>query len=216
MTAVPGRPENAGRPIASSYYSVMATSTGHLAAAVADRYTLQDALGVGGANAWHTGRPGEGTAAMEEAARLAPGGFIFHWALGYHYVLLGRFDAAAREATWLAEHAAQLPYTAQLRATLAAVDGRRSEALAILATVDETALDGHHTMHVAEAYAGAGEPERAVRLLDRAITLGFIPSQPYVRACPFFEPLRGRPDFAAVLARAAALAAAFPAAVADA
>jgi eukaryotic-like serine/threonine-protein kinase len=167
-------------------------------------------------NTWHTGRPGEGTAAMEEAVRLAPGGFIFHWALGYHYVLLGRFDAAARQATWLAEHAAQLPYTAQLRATLAAVDGRRAEALAILATVDETALDGHHTMHVAEAYAVAGEPERAVQLLDRAITLGFIPSQPYVRVCPSFEPLRGRADFAAVLARAAARAAAFPAAVADA
>jgi eukaryotic-like serine/threonine-protein kinase len=166
------------------------------------------------ANTWHTGRPGEGVAAMEEAVRLAPGGFIFRWGLGYHYALVGRFGDAAREAAWLAEHAAQLPYTAQLRATLAAVDGRRAEALAILATVDESALDGHHTLHLAEAYAMAGEPGRAVQLLDRAINLSFVPSEQYFRACRFFEPLRGRPDFAAVLARAAAKAAAFPAVVA--
>jgi hypothetical protein len=112
--------------------------------------------------------------------------------LGYHYALVGRFGDAAREAAWLTEHAAQLPYTAQLRATLAAVAGRRAEALAILATVDEAALDGHHTLHLAEAYAMGGEPARAVQLLERAIDLSFVPSEQYFRACRFFEPLRDR------------------------
>jgi serine/threonine protein kinase/tetratricopeptide (TPR) repeat protein len=155
------------------------------------------------ANSWFRGRPLEGLPAMEEAVRLAPMGLIFHWGLGHHYALLGRFRVAEREATWLAEHAAELPYTAQLRALVAAVAGRRDEALELLSHVDELALDGHHTGHLAESYAMAGELDRAVALLDRAVTLGFYPYDYYARLSPFYEPLRGREDFARVLDRAA-------------
>ena len=130
-------------------------------------------------------------------------GLIFHWGLGLHYALLGRFTDAEREATWLAEHAAELPYTAQLRALVAAVAGRRDEALELLSHVDELALDGHHTGHLAESYAMAGEHGRAVALVDRAVTLGFYPYDYYARLSPFYEPLRGREDFARVLDRAA-------------
>jgi serine/threonine protein kinase/tetratricopeptide (TPR) repeat protein len=156
-----------------------------------------------GANSWFRGRPQEGLPAMEEAVRLAPMGLIFHWGLGYHYALVGRFSDAEREAAWLAENAAELPYTAQLRALLAGVAGRRDEALELLSHVDELALDGHHTGHLAESYAMAGEHERAVGLLDRAVTLGFYPYSYYARLCPFLEDLRGREDFARVLERAA-------------
>ncbi len=117
-------------------------------------------------------------------------------------------DRLEREGR-LAENAAALPYTAQLRALLAAVSGRREEALEILATVDESALDGHHTFHLAESYAVAGAHERAVALLDRAVTLGFYPHDYYSRLCPFHDALRGRDDFARVAARAAERSAAF-------
>lgn len=154
-------------------------------------------------NSWFRGRLLEGLPAMEEAVRLAPMGLIFHWALGYHCALLGRFSDAEREGTWLAEHAAELPYTAQLRALVAGVAGQRDEALELLSHVDELALDGHHTGHLAESYAMAGEHDRAVALLDRAVTLGFYPYDYYARLSPFYEGLRGREDFARVLDRAA-------------
>ena len=154
------------------------------------------------ANSWFLGRPGEGLQAIEEAVRLAPMGLIFHWGLGYHYALVGRFPDADREAAWLSEHAAGLPYTAQLQALLAAVAGRKDEALDVLSGVDEMALDGHHTFHLSESYAMAGAHERAVTLADRAVTLGFYPYEYYARLCPFFDALRGRDDFARVLDRA--------------
>ena len=164
-----------------------------------------------GANSWFQGRPSEGLAAMEEAVRLAPMGPIFHWALGYHYALLGRFPEAAREAGWLVENAAELPYTAQLQALIEGADGRRDEALELLSHVDELALDGHHTFHLAESYAMAGEHDRAVAMLDRAVTLGFYPYSYYARLCPFLEDLRERDDFARVLDRAAQRVAEFQA-----
>jgi len=155
------------------------------------------------ANSWFRGRPLEGLPAMEEAVRLAPMGLIFHWGLGYHYALVGRFSDAEREGAWLAEHAAGFPYTAQLRALVAAVADHRDEALELLSHVDERTLDGHHTGHLAESYAMAGEHDRAVALLDRAVTLGFYPYGYYARLSPFYEDLRGREDFARVLDRAA-------------
>ncbi len=162
-----------------------------------------------GANSWFRGRAQEGLPATEEAVRLAPMGPIFRWALGYHYALVGRFSEAEREAAWLAEYAAELPYTAQLRALVEGVAGRRDHALELLSQVDELALDGHHTFHVAESYAMAGDHDRALALLDRAVTLGFYPHTYYARLCPFLEDLRGREDFARVVDRAAARMAAF-------
>jgi serine/threonine protein kinase/Flp pilus assembly protein TadD len=156
-----------------------------------------------GANTWFVGRAQEGLQAMEEVVRLAPLGPIFRWALGYHYALVGRFSDAETEAAWLTENAAELPYTTQLRALLVAVDGRFADALELLSSVDELALDGHHTFHISEAYAMAGAHDRAVTLLDRAVTLGFYPADYFERWCPFYEDLRGREDFARVVDRAA-------------
>ncbi|HSM61343.1 MAG TPA: protein kinase [Longimicrobiales bacterium] len=162
-----------------------------------------------GSASWFVGRPVEGLPAMEETVRLAPMGPIFHWALGYHYALVGRFPDAEREAAWLGENASAMPYTAQLNALTAAVAGRRSEALEILSTVDEDALDGHHMFHVAESHAMAGAHDRAVSLLDRAVTLGFYPYDYYARLCPFLVALRGRDDFDRIARRAAERTAAF-------
>ena len=166
-----------------------------------------------GANTWFNGRLAGGLPYMEEAVRLAPAGPIFHWGLGNHYALMGRHDDAARQVAWLREHAAQLPYTAQLHGLVVAATGRPPEALDILATVDESTLDGHHTFHLGESYIMAGAHERGIALIDRAITMGFHTVEYLERICPFFEGVRGRDDFARVIQRARAGAAEFAAAV---
>ncbi len=113
----------------------------------------------------------------------------------------GSLATAAR----LAEHATEFPYIAQLRGLVAATTGHRDEALAaILATVNEAMLDGHHPFHLAESYAMAGAHDKAIALLDRAVTRGFYPADYYARFCPFYEVLRGREDFARVVRRAQA------------
>jgi hypothetical protein len=156
---------------------------------------------LGAASTWFTGEPEKGLALCEESVRLAPESFIHRWCLGYHYALVGRRSDAARHGDWLGERAPQLPYAAQLRALVAAIDGRPDDALALLAPVDLDALDGHHTFHIAESYAMAGAHEKAMALLDVGVDKGFYPL-PYVeRFCPFLAPLRGLPAFAPVLAK---------------
>ena len=108
-----------------------------------------------------------------------------------------------------------LPYTAQLRGLIAAAAGRNEEAINILAGVDETSLDGHHTFHLAESYVVAGAHDKGIMLLDRAVTMGFYPADYFERLCPFFAAVRGREDFARVVARARVRAAEFAAAVAS-
>jgi len=167
-----------------------------------------------GANCWFNGRFHEGVPALKEAIRLAPAGLIFHWGLGCTYAMVGRFDDAAREAAWLQENAPALPYTAQLRGLIAAAMGQQAAAIDILDTVSEASLDGHHTFHLAESYVMAGAHDRGIMLLDRAVTMGFYPADYFERLCPFLEPVRGREDFARVVAHARVREAEFAAAVA--
>ena len=166
------------------------------------------------ANTWWTGRFAEGITYIEEAVRLAPAGLIFRWGLGNHYALLGRYGEASRQAAWLAENAPHFPYTPTLRGLLLGAEGRQAEAQALLDTIDQGPLDGHHMFHLAESYAAAGAHEKAVALVDRAVSMGFTGVSDYCeRYSPFFVALRGHADFADVLARARARAAAFMAAV---
>jgi eukaryotic-like serine/threonine-protein kinase len=164
-----------------------------------------------GSNAWFQGRAAEGVPFMEESVRLAPDGLIFRWALGYHYALVGRGEDAAVQAAWLTERAPQVPYTSQLRALIAALEGRAADALTLLETVDIGALDGHHTFHVAESYIMAGEGSRGLALLDTAVDRGFYPYGYYAHYCPFLAPVRGTAEFGRIAAKAAARVAAFDA-----
>ena len=165
------------------------------------------------ANTWFSGRLADGLPYIEEAVRLAPAGLIFHWGLGNHYALMGRYDDAARQVVWLREHAAQLPYTAQLHGLVLAATGRSAEALDILASVDESMLDGHHTFHLGESYIMAGAHEHGIALIDRAVTMGFYTGEYLERICPFYETVRGREDFARLVGRAGRRAAKFAAAI---
>ena len=165
------------------------------------------------ANTWFSGRLADGLPDIEEAVRLAPAGLIFHWGLGIHYALVGRYDDSARHVTWLREHAAHLPYTAQLHGLVLAATGRPAKALDILAIVDESVLDEHHTFHFGESYIMAGAHERGIALIDRAVTMGFYTGEYLDRICSFYETVRGREDFARLVGRAGHRAAEFAAAI---
>jgi len=174
------------------------------AAEVSARMTARDPLSpfsalLAGANTWFWGRAEAGIEAIERAVSLEPAQPISHWALGYNYALVGRFDAARTEAEWLDEHAPQVPYTAQLRGLLAAVDGNHETALALVRPVDRSTLDSHHTFHLSESFAMAGDTDTALTLLEHAVANGFYPLEFLEEYCPFLAPLRGLPRFELVI-----------------
>ena len=160
---------------------------------------------------WFAGNLGKHVDAMERALALDPTNAILRWALGYTYALMGRFGDAAIQAKWMSTHTPELPYTAQLSALVDAAEGRRDAALATLARVDRAALDAHHTFHLSESVAMAGDTTRALELLDWAVDHGMYPYRFYAEFCPFLAPLRGMPEFDRIVAKAARRVAEFSA-----
>jgi len=158
---------------------------------------------------WFSGHAGGHLDAMERARAVDPENPVINWALGYTYALVGRTADASRQAQWMRGHAPQLPYTVQISALVDALEGRREVALEALARLDVTPLDAHHTFHIAEAYAMAGDTARALALLERAVDTGMYPYRFYAEFCPFTRPLRGHPDFDRIVAKAARRAAEF-------
>ena len=172
------------------------------------RFSASDPLSplaamLSGVVAWFVGRPAEGLASSERAITLDPENRINRWTLGYHYALLGRWTDAAAQGQWLQQHAPLMPYTVQINALVAAAQGRKGEALEMLAQVDTAPLDGHHRFHLAEAFAMAGDLPRALNLFEQAVDSSFYPHQFFTSYCPFIEPLRGTPECERILAKAA-------------
>jgi len=149
---------------------------------------------------WFAGNVGHHLEAMERSRAMDPENPIVNWAPGYTYAMMGRIDGAARRAEWRRTHVPDLPCTVQLSSLVDAIEGRR-----------EDALDAHHTFHIAEVYAMAGETERVLALLERAVDHGMYPHKFYTECCPFTVPLRGHPEFGRIVAKAARRAAAFDA-----
>jgi hypothetical protein len=105
-------------------------------------------------------------------------------------------------ARWREQHAPDVPYSRQLRGLLAALDGRREEALALVNAVDTSALDGHNTFHLAEVYALAGDTARALALCEQAVDGNFYPYPFLATHCPFLAAVRDLPGFVGILAKA--------------
>jgi len=164
-----------------------------------------------GISKWFVGRAAEALPLMERARDLDPDSIIIHWSLGYHYAYLGRVGEAASEADWMHRHAPQMPYTVQLRALVAGVEGRKDEALEWLRQVDTSPLDAHNIFHFCESFAMAGDTATALTLFERAVDEGFYPHEFYAVHCPFLAPLRGTPEFERTLAKAARRVAEFSA-----
>ena len=152
---------------------------------------------------WFAGNLGKNVDALERSLALDPRNAIVHWALGYTYALMGRFSDAAVQVRWMLTHTPELPYTAQLSALVDAAEGRHEAALATLTRVDRSVLDAHHTFHLAESVAMAGDTARALELLEWAVDHGMYPYRFYAEFCPFMEPLRGMPEFDRIVAKAA-------------
>jgi hypothetical protein len=110
---------------------------------------------------------------------------------------------ASREAEWMRQRVPGMPYTAQLRALVAAMEGRKGEARELLATVNTAPLDGHNKFHLGEAFAIAGDTARALELVEQGVDHNFYPHDFIARHSPFMAPLRGMPEFERILAKAA-------------
>ncbi len=152
---------------------------------------------------WFVGRIAEAPSFLERALELEPESVITPWALGYTYAMLGRIDEAEVRAEWLMTHAPRMPCAPHLKSLVLSLQGRQDEARAILTGADTAVLDGHQSWHLAESFAMAGAHEQALRLLDQAIERGNYLHDFFQRHGPFFEPLRGDPEFARIVARAA-------------
>ena len=140
---------------------------------------------------WWTNRVSEGLPSLVHAVEIDPGNLIARWTLGYAYALVGDAQAAWKEAEFMQQAAPSMPYTLQLVALVHGMAGRSAAALAVLGEV--MGLDAHHKFHLAEAYAMAGASDRALGLLEEAVTGGFHPGEFIARHCPFLEALRGSP-----------------------
>jgi eukaryotic-like serine/threonine-protein kinase len=156
-----------------------------------------------GVSRWFVGRIADAPSFLERALELEPESVIIPWGLGYTYAMVGRIDEADVRAEWLMTHAPQMPYAPHLKSLVLSLQGRQAEARAILQGVDTAVLDGHQSWHLAESFAMAGAHEQALRLLDQAVERGNYPHDFFERHGPFFEPLRGDPEFTRIVARAA-------------
>jgi TolB-like protein/Flp pilus assembly protein TadD len=160
---------------------------------------------------WFAGHFGARVDAMEHAVEMDPENPILHWGLGYTYALMGRVADAAVQAQWMLARVPQLPYSVQIASLVDAIQGRTDAALDAVARVDVSPLDAHHTFHISESFAMAGDTARALTLLESAVDRGFYPLRFLAEYCPFVAPLRGMPEFERIMAKAARLVAEFDA-----
>ena len=187
--------------------ALIAAGANDQAREASEQFLLRDPLAswawmLAGVHPWFVGRFDLTVEPLKRSLELDPENFMARWTAGYGFATLGRLDDASRHADWLNQVGPDVPYTRQLVALLDALRGRPADALSRLATVDVSLLDGHHTFHVAESFAMAGDLERGLDLLARAVDAGFYPYPFIAEHCPFLAPLRPLPRFAEILDKA--------------
>lgn len=101
----------------------------------------------------------------------------------------------------IASTARRPPVVAGLLGYAYAVAGRPADALAVLAQIDTTRPGGGNAAAIARIYLGMGRTDTALEWLDRAAEVRdpFFASESM--ASPIFDPLRGKPQFAALVNR---------------
>jgi serine/threonine protein kinase/tetratricopeptide (TPR) repeat protein len=163
---------------------------------------------------WFVGRAAEGVEKQAVSLRLDASNLIVRWCTGYNDALAGRVAEAAVHADWLQANAADVAYTKQLGALVAALQGRPETARTILADLNTGPLDAHTRFHLSESFAMAGDTDRALDLLEQAVEGGFHPDTFIAEYCPFLAPLRDHPRFPAIADLAKARARVFREAIA--
>ena len=155
-----------------------------------------------GVTEWFSGRLANAPPALRRSLELGPGNYIAHWSAGYVHCLVGDASQAAEEAAWLEAQGSQVPYTWQLNAMVAALQGDHARARQVLAPVNTAPLDFHLAFHFAESFAMAGDAARALAVLEEAVDKGFYAYPFMARFCPPLDPLRGMPEFERILEKA--------------
>jgi serine/threonine protein kinase/tetratricopeptide (TPR) repeat protein len=177
-----------------------------LARTSADRFLTQDPLSpmawmASGVQRWFVNRAPDAIEELERALSLDPGNLIVLWTLAYTCTIVTELSQARHFAERLGALAPDLPYARQALGLLDALEGRRAEALARIDPIDTTNLDCHHKFHFAEAYAAAGEIERALDLLEESVS-GFYPYPYMAEYCRLLDPMRASPRFPQILEQA--------------
>ena len=157
---------------------------------------------------WFVGQAERGIPDLRRALEIDPHNFIVHWCAGYAFALLGRCPDAMPHAKALESMGPDVPYTRQLLSLIDGLEGRQTEALARIVSVDTAPLDAHHRFHLAESFICAGEPDRGLSLLEQAVH-GFYPYEYIEQHCRFLDAVRATPRFDAVLTTARTHAEAF-------
>jgi tetratricopeptide (TPR) repeat protein len=184
-----------------------------LARASADRFLTQDPLSpmawmASGVQRWFVNRAPDAIEELERALSLDPGNLIVLWTLAYTYTIVGETAQARHFAERLGALAPDLPYARQALGLLDGLEGRREAALARIHPIDTTQFDCHHKFHFAEAYAAAGNIERALDLLEQSVS-GFYPYAYMAQYCRLLDPMRSSPRFPLILETARQNAEAF-------
>jgi eukaryotic-like serine/threonine-protein kinase len=157
---------------------------------------------VGSGVEWFDGDFEAGVAPIRRGLELAGDAAIWRWHWGYLLVLLERLDEATEEAARIGATEPESPYTRQLLALTAALNGDVASARAHLTGIDSHHSDHHLTFHVAECYAVIGDIEHAASLVEAAVARGFFPYAFIALHNPFMRLLQGVPRYDAAVREA--------------
>ncbi len=146
-----------------------------------------------GVTAIYAGRFREALPLLEDVQRLS-GGTAFNWLLGQAYYYTGNETRAEEMLTLQGNTTSDRRAKAVLASVLAA-RGAKSEARALIKSIQDVGLTDHHIDYsLGAAHAQLGDLAGAKRLLANAARTG-LPCYPWYERDPLLEPLRGDPEF---------------------
>jgi tetratricopeptide (TPR) repeat protein len=144
------------------------------------------------------GRVAAALAPAERALALDPDGLLSRWFYAYALAVDERLDELQVQAVRLRKRDPDSPYVVQVVALAQALNGSPTLALEVLETVGELGVDAHLRFHLAESWIAAGDHDRGLRELSRAIE-GFHPAEFISKHNPLFQTVRGDARFAAIV-----------------
>ncbi|MCI0695466.1 protein kinase [candidate division KSB1 bacterium] len=144
-------------------------------------------------------QPDQAIEQLQQALEIDPDFFAAHLQLGVFFMQQQRFDEAIAEFQKAISLVGENPITLALLGHAYAASGKRSEALAILAQLQQQPLQPFVSpLHLAFVYLGLDEKDRAFEWLEKAYEerANYLI---YLEVEPLFDDLRSDPRFAALL-----------------
>ncbi len=135
-------------------------------------------------------------AAAQEALKINPSLAFARRLLGYSLIMMHRYDEAADQFSKLPEDSLQAQTA---RAVIAASKGNLKASDQLIAQMQQTSGDTANYQY-AQVYAQRKDADATIRYLDKALTAR-DPGLAFVRADPFFDPIRSDPRFAEIVRR---------------